>query len=455
VTAIDRHLEFGLVWQVRTVVSRLSALGKAVVVRIPLIAGENVLSSNAVVKEGAIEVRLGAQEQSFTWESGLAMANRVELAARADDSWVERWHLVASPVWNVAISGLAPTFEPGNAELVPMWQPWPGEKVELAVSRPEALAGATVTVSNGTLEIALGKRQRVSKLELSLRSSLGEDFFVDLPAEAEITSLTHNGKAIPVRKDGSKVVIPLRPGEQSITLAWKINTALGFRAVTEMVRLPVESANINVVMQVPEARWVLWAEGPLRGPAVRFWIILICSLLAAWALGGVALSPLRTWEWMLLVIGLTQVPLPAGLTVIGWIFLLAWRGREAFLRLQPQHYNLLQGLLIGLTAVALAILITAVSEGLLGDPEMFIRGNNSSRTVLRWYQARSDTLLPRPACISISIWWYRFVMLLWALWLASSLIRWLRMAWQNFSSGGFFRPTRKPAATPPPLPVQK
>ena len=58
----------------RTSVTRLSPAGKAVALRVPLLPGENVLSSNAVVKEGFIEVRLGANEE-FTWESGLAVAN--------------------------------------------------------------------------------------------------------------------------------------------------------------------------------------------------------------------------------------------------------------------------------------------------------------------------------------------------------------------------------------------
>ncbi len=455
IAVIDRHLELGLLWQVRTTVTRLSPAGKAIALRVPLLPGENVLSSNAVVRDGVIEVRLGAQEQSFTWESGLAIGTQIALATRAEDAWVERWHLIASPVWNVALSGLVPIFEPGNSDLVPVWQPWPGEKVELAISRPEALAGATVTVSRATHEITLGRRQRVSKLDLALRCSLGEDFLIDLPADAEITSLAQNGKAIPVRKDGNKVIVPLRPGELAIALGWKINTPLGFSARAEEVRLPVESANLTTIVNVPEDRWVLWAAGPRRGPAVRFWVILVCSLLAAVALGRVAASPLKTVAWMLLVIGLTQVPLPAALAVVGWLFLLEWRGRDSFQKLGTTSYNFAQVGLIGLTAIALGILLTAVGAGLLGDPEMFIAGNGSSSTTLRWFQARSEALLPQPGVISISIWWYRLLMLAWALWLAASLIRWLGWGWKNFSSGGCFRKTPpKVKPTPPPLPVK-
>ena len=334
---------------------------------------------------------------------------------------------------------------------MPVWHPWPGESVDLAISRPEAIAGATVTDHNGTHAVTLGKRQRAARLDLSLRCSLGEDFLIGLPAGADVTALTFNGSTIPVRKEGDTVIIPLRPGDQSLSLEWKTNTPLGFRARVEEVRLPGESANLHTVLTVPDNRWVLWADGPLRGPAVRFWTVLVCCLIAALVLGRVKLSPLRPLEWMLLSLGLTQVPLPIALGVVAWLFFLAWRGRESFLRLPVLGFNLLQVLLIGLTALSLGIFVAVVAEGLLGNPEMFIQGNGSSRTMLRWYQPRCENALPQPGCWTVSIWWFRILMLAWALWLAASLIRWLRWAWEQFSTGGCFRRNAKNPATPPPL----
>jgi len=453
IAMVDRHVELGLIWQVHTVVTRLSPIGKAAFLRIPLLPGETVLS-DAVVKDGVIQVPLGAQDQIFSWDSTLEVTKQLKLATRAEDTWVERWYLVASPIWDVALSGLAPTFEAASPELVPVWHPWPGESAEFAVSRPEAIAGATITVSRGSLDMNLGKRQRTSQLELSLRCSLGEDFLVELPADAEVTSLALDSKPIPVRKVAGKFIVPVHTGEQTVSIAWKRALALGTHAAIDEVRLPMESANVSTVLTVPDNRWVLWAYGPQRGPAVRFWGILICSLLAAAALGRVARSPLRTVEWMLLVIGLTQIPLLAALVVVGWLFFLAWRGSENFQSLGNWRYNLLQVLLILLTIAALGILLSAVGEGLLGRPEMFIVGNGSTHTELRWFQARSETLLPRGGCVSISIWWYRFFMLLWALWLASALIRWLRRGWQSFSAGGIFHRKPKTESTPPPLPVK-
>jgi hypothetical protein len=288
---------------------------------------------------------------------------------------------------------------------------------------------------------------------LSLRSSLGEDFLIGLPADAEPTSLVSGGETLPIRRDGANVIVPLTPGSREINLQWRQNQPLVFQTSAEPVTLPVECANITTIVNVPDDRWVLWSHGPLRGPAVRFWGILLGSLLAAWVLGRMRGSPLRTHEWMLLSVGLTQIPLSAALVVVGWLFVLAWRGGATFPRLPNWLHNALQGMLALVSLIVLGIFIGIVAAGLLGSPEMFISGNGSSRTMLNWFEARGKGPLPRPGCLSISIWWYRLFMLLWALWLAASLIRWLAWGWRQFNAGGCFLHTPK-TPKPPPLPAR-
>ncbi len=457
IVLVDREIEFGLQWQVRTRVTRLSPGGKAVALRIPLLPGESVLTAGAVVKDGVIDVRLGAGQQAFEWESGLEPVEKLELQTRTGDTWVEKWQILPSPMWNVKLAGLPPIFEAGVADLVPVWQPWPGESVQLAIGRPEAVAGATVTVRRAVHEIEAGDRLRKSKLTLALNCSLGEDFAITLPAAAEVTALTSNGKAMPVRKDGAKVILPLRPGEQNVVLEWKLAEPLTTVLRAEEVRLPVESSNIQTIINLkPEKRWPLWVSGPQRGPAIRFWGILLCAAVAAYALSRAPQSPMGTAEWFLLCVGLTQASVVGALFVIGWLFLLTWRGTPRFQGLERWQYNLAQVGIAGLTLAALIILVTAVSAGLLGAPEMFITGNSSNAYALRWSQARGEAVLPQPSLVTISIWWYRLFMLLWALWLAAALLKWLRWGWQNINAGGFFRPAPAKVVevpVPPPLPA--
>jgi hypothetical protein len=449
---VERRLEFGLTWQVRTTVHRLSQDGRAVSLRVPLLAGEQVLTAGVLTAEGAAEVRLGASEKTTSWESELPFSESLELPSRKTDSWVEQWSLAASPIWNIGLEGLPPVYTPQATDLVPQWNPWPGEGVQLKVGRAEAVQGATVTVGSVRSETALGLRQRTQHLSFTVRSSLGEDFAVQLPPGADVGSLKVTGKELPVRIEAGRLQVPLHPGEETVDVEWRSTEPLTPRVGVATVVLPVPCANVQTVLKVPDGRWVLWTHGPMRGPTVRFWSILLFSMLAGTALGRLQASPLGVRDWVLLCIGLTQVPLPAAILVAGWLLCLTLRAREPYAEVRPWLYNTLQTGLVVWTLGALAVLASAVAKGLLGQPEMFIIGNGSSRLVLNWYEARSTGTLPRPGCVHVSDWWYRLAMLLWALWLSGAVLHWLKKGWEAFCTGGPVR-SKKGTQKPPPLPT--
>jgi hypothetical protein len=439
IVAIDRYLEIGLVSKLRTTVTRLSNRGKAVSLSVPLLAGESVLTGNMEVENGEISVRMGANQDSMQWESELVFDAEILLQAADSQRWVERWHLITSPIWNVNYRGLNPIFEGSEKDLIPVWHPWPGERVALSFSRPEAIRGETMTLQRVEHVLSLGGRLRNASLVIDVECSLATDLVVDIGPDAEVRSLTRNGQSIPVQRDQTRLIVPTVPGKQTIDIDWERAQPLGVRAEFPAVTVPVEASNVTSVLVAPDNRWVLWADGPLRGPAVRFWTILAVAVLGAIVLGSLPISPLRRYEWALLGIGLTQVHLVPALIVVGWVFMLAYRGRIGKDQLGRMSFNLLQLILVVMTAAALVILVIAVGAGLLGHPEMFIVGNGSTRTHLQWFQPRIDQQLPIPFIVSVSVWCYRLLMLCWALWLASALLRWLAWGWKQFTSGEVWR----------------
>ena len=168
-----------------------------------------------------------------------------------------------------------------------------------------------------------------------------------------------------------------------------------------------------------------------------FWSLLAVALLLAVGLSRVRLTPLGVTSWILLLVGLTQVPIWLGLPIVGWLLALGWR------RAHPPHGDVafvsLQVLLVVWTAVALVGLVVALHQGLLGEPDMQIRGNGSTRELLRWYQDRSAAELPGAFALSVPMLVYRLAMLAWALWLAHALLGWLRFGWDAFGTGGLWR----------------
>jgi hypothetical protein len=98
-------------------------------------------------------------------------------------------------------------------------------------------------------------------------------------------------------------------------------------------------------------------------------------------------------------------------------------------------------------------MLAVVHQGLLGQPEVFVTGNGSTTHALKWFQDRTlDGSLPQPTVFSVSIWFYRAVMLLWALWMARSVLRWIPWAYQQLLANGGWRKSEKKLEAPPPLP---
>jgi hypothetical protein len=113
-------------------------------------------------------------------------------------------------------------------------------------------------------------------------------------------------------------------------------------------------------------------------------------------------------------------------------------------------FDLTQAGVILTTLLAMVCLYAAIHSGLLLQPDMQIEGNGSSDTELMWFADRIDGALPTPAVLSIPMWSWRVAMLLWALWLAASLLRWLPWAWTSFRKDRWFALPPRPAPLPPP-----
>jgi hypothetical protein len=133
--------------------------------------------------------------------------------------------------------------------------------------------------------------------------------------------------------------------------------------------------------------------------------------------------------------------------VAGWLLALGLRRRLAA-GTPRRRFNLVQITLVLLTLTAALGLIGAISQGLLGAPEMQIMGNGSGHGLLNWYQDRTAGPLPSLWVIAMPMWVYRMLMLAWALWLAWRLLDWLRWGWDGFSQPVLWRP-RQPK--PPPV----
>jgi hypothetical protein len=135
-------------------------------------------------------------------------------------------------------------------------------------------------------------------------------------------------------------------------------------------------------------------------------------------------------QWFLLFIGISMNNPAAAIIVAGWLIALDLRSKAD--QFTGMKFNLIQLGIVALTLASGACLVFSISNGLLGHPDMNIRGNGSSAQLLRWYHDVSGPVLPRAWVVSIPMWAYRAAMLAWALWVSFWLINILKWGWTRF-----------------------
>ena len=440
---VERTIRLGLDWTVTTRVVRVVGGDNAVVLSVLLLDGESVITPDIVVENGEVQVNIPHNRNSVVWQSVLSKRETITLSAPTTTAWSETWRLRAGPIWHVSLTGIAPVHHQGEGDRwLPEWRPWPSESIGIAITRPQGISGQTMTIDSSVLQVKPGKRATENTLNIRLRSSKGGQYTLQLPAAANLQAVNINGVAQPIRAEHDRLTLPVTPGAQQITVAWRDNAGVVSNLRTPAIDLNIPSINHQIELVLGRDRWTLLTFGPRLGPAVLFWSLLAALLLTALGLSRVPITPLKTHEWLLLIIGLSQL-FPLSAMVVIWLVALGLRDR-ASAQLSGARFNMMQIGLGLLTVAALAVLIEAIRQGLLGQPDMHVAGNGSSAHHLIWYADRVAPTPPTAVAVTVPILVYRLLMLAWALWLALAIVRWLRWGWSCFARGGLWQVWRQP-----------
>ena len=477
---VQRRLDLDFDWRLRTTVQRVAPLQGGLSAQVPLLPGERVLSEAAEITAGAdgvryITVSLGPHAESFSWTSrldfhaadaagaadssqaanaaGAAGASQaanaagtagaeatLELQASESPYFAEFWQASASPRWHLSHSGLPPV-KTEDASL--LWRPWPGERLSLKATRPLPVPGPTTTLESALLEMRPGLRAADLSLELKIVTSLGGDFLVQLPPDAQLEAVQLNGADVAMQRQGTAVTLPLGPGSQEASIRWQAPDGVALVTRTPQVSLASPASNIELRLHLPRSRWPLLLTGPALGPATLYWGLLIVILGAALALGRIIKArgldiPVNAWQWALLALGMSAINALGSLFVVAWFFALEARGRLPLTKARWK-FNLMQLGLALLTIIAFANLFATIPQSLVSTPDMQVAGNASGNYYYQWYQDRSAAALPQGQVLSLPIWVYRTAMLAWSLWLVFALLRWAPWGWAAYSREALWR----------------
>lgn len=458
---VYRRFDIGLDWTVETRVVRLSPRTGSFSVRIPRLTDESISDSSVQVTADAVVLDFAADATEVSYASTLTRPEQLQLVAPPLKQRAETWEFAIGESWHATFDGLSsrPASQSGSNQV---FDPLPGDTLTIAFERPQALPGNTVAIDSVNLSNKIGRRSRESTLQFSLRATQGGQHTINIPASAEILALTIDGSSQSLRNDAGALQLPIRPGAQQVQISWREDIEQSSLTTSAAVDLHADTSNMVLRMEPSYDRWLLWTSGPTLGPVVRYWPLLALLLVVAVVLARLCRAPLGVISWVLLALAFSTVFWPGLLIVATWLTALDYRGRHGA-SLGNNAFNLAQTGLVVLTGIAMIVIIACVPYSLLERPNMQIVGNQSSTSALIWFADRSDGELPTTSFFSLPVLYWRLLMLAWALWLASSLVSWLRWGWAQFNAGGSWRATpRKPEAepltpetatdAPPPLP---
>jgi hypothetical protein len=435
---VEREIELGLTWKIRNVVHRITPSSTGAVIEVPLLEGEVVTTPGIKVKDKKAILNLGGNTSYIAWDSVLKEKNHINLVAPQNASWVEIWKLNIGTVWHADISGIPRVSMPQSIQHVFTWHPWPGEKVNLAITRPQGVDGPIKTIDRVDVNIVPGLRSIDTTVKFVLRSSLGTPHTITLPKGSKNHSIKINGKDHPLRIKDNKITFPLTPGKQTIEVSWTDAKGIGTKLITPNIDLGAPSVNIKTNVKMPHERWLLLVGGSKVKPALLMWSMLPLILIISFGLGCIKSIPMKWYHWALLCLGLAQTNLVPVVLTVSWFLAIAYRGKHPAVK-NNFLFNLRQLSIVFLTIVVVGCIIGGIAGGLLGSPEMYVTGFGSYRNNLNWYHDLSGNVLPSIWVVSVPILVYRIAMLLWALWLSFSIIKWVKWGWANYSKEGFWK----------------
>jgi hypothetical protein len=452
---LTRRLELGLEWQLHSTLERQGQSKASLQLALPLLPGENPVSKQSVI-DGNIQLQLAPDQDTIHWVSRLTKSETLQLIAQplvaTQPRIHEVWQLASGPQWHITSSG-TPAIADNQSPQAQLWQPWPGEALVLEISQPPAVTGETITIHRALLRQQQGKRTAELQLLLDVTASTAQTYALQLPEHAEVTEIQADGSVLP-RPASNQLQLPIRPGAQQLRIQWQMPDDSFWQHQTPQLDFGQAAGNLYLQLRLPQDRWLWAVSGPSIGPAVLFWGMLVVVLALAIALPRFIQSPLQTRHWLLLFAGISTVSLWIPVLLALWMFSLSKRGQLQ----QPwigAKGRLQQLSLLLLCVTALGSLLLAIPFGLLSQPDMHLTGNGSYLQNLQWYQDSVPGLTPVATAWSLPLWCYQLAMLLWSLWLATALVRWIPWAWQQLSHFGFWpEPAPKiepntPSAIPP------
>lgn len=437
---VTRTLSIDQLFTLQTSVERIAPSSGSINIQIPTLSGENITTAGVMVDNNQVQVTIPAGSHAFTWRSTVTKQAVLSLHAKPEQSLIEYWRVIVSPAWHTKLTGLPIILEDQNNSdyYTYSFYPHPDEHLNIAVTRPDAVKGDVLAIDAVNYKIDQGTRTSILTLSFDYRSTRGGEHSIALPESYQLKEIRTDNKLINLQVENGKLAVPVLPGKHSVNIVMRANVSNTLFMSAPKINLNAPVSNITSIIDLNNQRWILWAKGPLLGPAVLYWGELFAFILLALLVSKVKFSPLSTLHWIVLGFGLS-------LSNWGVLMLTAfWFASITASNYRPKTlsrlaFNTSQFLLYGLSIITVISLVSVVPVSLLSSPSMGIEGNYSHGNHLQWFSDKTTGLLPQVSVISIPTLFYKGIMLAWVIWLSFAFLNWIKWAWKTLGEQGYWR----------------
>jgi hypothetical protein len=437
---VTRELSVDQLWTIRTKVERIAPSSGSINIKVPTLLGENITSADIFIENEQVEVTIPAGENYFTWNSTIDRQEILKLYAKPNQPLIEQWRVIVSPAWHAKLTGLPIILEEQESDdyFISSFYPYPGENLELTITRPNAVKGHVLAIDSVDYIIDQGTRTSKLNLAFDYRSTRGGEHVINLPVNYQLKEIRTDNKLINLQLEDGKLAIPVLPGKHNVNILMRSSVSEQFLLSSPEINLNAPVSNITSIINLSSQRWILWAKGPLLGPAVLYWGELLAFILLALLVSRVKFSPLNTLNWIVLGFGLSLSNWGVLMLIALWfasITASGYRSKE----MSRLSYNTSQFILYALSIIAIVSLLSAVPVSLLSSPSMGVEGNYSYGNHLQWFSDKTNGLLPQVSVLSISTIFYKGIMLVWVIWLNFAFLGWIKWAWKSLRKLGYWR----------------
>jgi hypothetical protein len=437
---VTRELSVDQTWTIRTTIERIAPSSGSINIFIPTLTGEKITSGEVILENDQVEVTIPAGENVYMWNSTITKQQVLRLHAKPEKSLIEHWRVIVSPSWHAKLVGLPIILdEQRHSDYYSYsFYPYPDESLDITITRPNAVKGNVLAIDSVKYTIDQGTRTSKLALAFDYRSTRGGEHVVELPIDYQLKEIRTDNKLINLQLEEGKLAIPVLPGKHNVKILMRSNTPEHLLLFAPEVNLNAPVSNITSIINLSNQRWILWAKGPVLGPAVLYWGELLVFVFLALLVSRVKFSPLNTMNWIILGFGLS-------LSNWGVLMIIAlWFASITASNYRPKEmgrlsYNTSQFLLYALSIVAIVSLIAVVPTSLLSSPSMGIEGNSSYGNHLQWFSDKTNGVLPKISVLSIPTIIYKGIMLVWVIWLSFAFLGWIKWAWKGLGEQGYWR----------------